>query len=106
MEQNENNPTKHLIAVGLVALIGLTGLVLMFQGTGTTAQAVRGGISDVTINGCNGDELLLDGRGVEMLKTAGRAKYGPQFSAYTAARINFNGVAYCAKALVVKELLG
>jgi len=106
MEQTEDHSGRHLLAVGLVAIIGLTGLVLMFQETGTTAQAVRPGISDLTINGCNAGELMLDARGVEMLKNAGRAKYGDDFSPYTAAQINFNQVGYCANAAVVKELLG
>lgn len=106
MEQEENSTGKHLLAVALVGVIGLAGLVLMVQESGTTAQAVRPGISDKTIAGCNGGEVLLSSRGVEALKEAGRAKYGPDFSPYNAAHIYYNSVGYCASAAVVQELLG
>jgi hypothetical protein len=104
MEQNSSG--KHMLAVALVGVIGLAGLVLMFQEAGFTAQAVRPGISDRTIAGCNGGEVLLSAKGVEVLKQAGRAKYGPDYSPYTAARIYYNSVGYCANAAVVQELLG
>ncbi len=107
MEKTEENSTgKHLLAVGLVAAIGIVGLFLMFVDSGVTAQAMRPGISDNTLVGCNQGEVLLSLKGVEALKQAGRAKYGPEFSPYTAAKINYNGVGYCANAEVVRELLG
>ncbi len=106
MEQPENSSGKHILAVALVGVIGLAGLVLMFQETGMTAQAMRPGLSDKTIEGCNYDEVLISANGVEALKRAGRAKYGPDFSPYDAASIYYNDVAYCAKASVVHELLG
>lgn len=106
MEQEENSAGKHLLAIGLVAIIGLTGLVLMYTETGITAQAVMPEIGDVTINRCNEGQLMLDARGVDMLRTAGRAKYGKDFSPYAAAHINFNNVGYCSDISVVKELLG
>jgi len=106
MAPEESSSGRHLLAVGLVAIIGLAGLVLMFQETGMTAQATKPGIGDVTINGCNEGQLMLDARGVEMLKKAGRAKYGADFSPYAAAHINYNQVGYCSDTAVVKELLG
>ncbi|MEM4242849.1 MAG: hypothetical protein QXM31_03020 [Candidatus Woesearchaeota archaeon] len=105
-EAGENHTARHLLAVILVAVIGLAGLLLMFKEAGVTAQAMRPGISDQTIVGCNQGEVLLSDQGVAALKQAGRAKYGPDFSPYNAARINYNGVGYCANAAVVQELLG
>ncbi len=107
MEQAEESGTgKHLLAVGIVAAIGVVGLFLMFMDTGLTAQAVRPGISDVTLIGCNRGEVLLSPNGVEALKQAGREKYGPDFSPYDAASIYYNQVGYCANAEVVRSLLG
>ncbi len=104
--QEESQTGKHLLALVLVAAIGLIGLVVMFKETGFIGQVMRPGISDKTIIGCNNDEILLSARGVDALKNAGRAKYGPDFSPYDAARINYNGVGYCANADVVRSLLG
>lgn len=100
-EEAEDN-SKHVLALGLVALIGLTGLVLMFQEVNSTGQAV---VNSPMI-GCNADEVLLSARGVAALKQRGEAVYGDDFSPYTAASINYNGVGYCADAAVVRELLG
>jgi hypothetical protein len=105
MEQ-ENSTGKHLLAVALVGIIGLTGLVIMFNEAGLTAQAIRPGVGDETINTCNQGEVLLSAGGVQALKNAGRAKYGESFSPYDAAKIYYNDVGYCAKADVVRELLG
>ncbi len=102
----ESGIGKHLLAVGLVAAIGVVGLFLMFIDTGVTAQASRPGISDNTLVGCNKGELLLSANGVEALKQAGREKYGPDFSPYDAASIYYNQVGYCANAEVVRSLLG
>jgi len=103
MAQEESSDNgRHLLALGLVALIGLTGLVLMFKETTSTGQAV---VRSPMI-GCNADEVLLSARGVAALKQRGRAAYGEDFSPYTAASINYNGVGYCANAEVVRELLG
>ncbi|MEM2916027.1 MAG: hypothetical protein QXT19_01555 [Candidatus Woesearchaeota archaeon] len=107
MEQTkESHCGKHLLAVVLVAVIGFAGLLLMFNETSTTGLAMRPGISDQTIAGCNAGEVLLSAEGIEALRQAGREKYGPDFSPYTAARINYNGVGYCASAEVVRSLLG
>jgi hypothetical protein len=106
MEQPENSTGRHLLAVGLVAAIGIVGLFLMFVDSGVTAQAMRPGISDNTLVGCNAGEVLLSPNGVQALKQAGREKYGPDFSPYDAASISYNGVGYCANAEVVRSLLG
>ncbi|MEM4247515.1 MAG: hypothetical protein QXF14_04315 [Candidatus Woesearchaeota archaeon] len=107
MEQpDETHSRKHLLAVVLVAIIGLAGLLLMFNETGTTGLAMRPGISDQTIAGCNAGEVLLSAQGVAALKQAGRAKYGPDFSPYTTASVYYNSVGYCADAEVVRDLLG
>ena len=100
------HPGKHLLAVGLVAFIGLAGLLLLFYETGVTGQAMSIRISDFTIAGCNAGEILLNARGVEALREAGRARYGPDFSPYSDAHISYNGVGYCADAGIVRELLG
>jgi hypothetical protein len=107
MEQAEaHTAAKHLLAVGLVGLIGLVGLVMMFTEIGATGQATALRISDYTIAGCNAGELLLNAQGIEALKEAGRAIYGPDFSPYHDAHISYNGVGYCADAVIVRELLG
>jgi len=93
-----------VLAVSLVAIIGLAGLLMLFKELSPTGHAVR--ISDQTIAGCSGDEILLSAVGVEAIKTAGRHRYGPDFSPYTSAHISYNGVGYCADAEVVRELLG
>ena len=105
-QPEENSAAKHLLGVLLVAAIGLTGLVLMFTETSATGQASRPGISDTTINRCNAGEVMLSARGIEALKNAGEAKYGPDFSPYSDAHVNYNGVGYCADADVVRGLLG
>jgi hypothetical protein len=101
-QEEESDNGRHLLALGLVALIGLTGLVLMFKETAGTGQAV----AHNPMVGCNADEILLSARGVAALKQRGRAVHGEDFSPYTAASINYNGVGYCANAAVVRELLG
>jgi hypothetical protein len=106
MEQDEHATARHLFALGLVAVIGLTGLVLMFKEVSPTGQVTQLKISSDIVTGCNAREILLNAAGVEMLKRRGRQAYGPTFSPYSDARISYNGVGYCADAKVVRELLG
>lgn len=108
MEQPEEHSTgRHLLAVALVAVIGLTGLVMMFSEASVTGDAARvhAAVIHNPMLGCSDDELMLNERGVEALKRAGRQKYGDEWSPYDGAHINYNGIAYCADAAVVHELL-
>lgn len=106
MEQQENTG-KHLLAIGLVALIGLTGMVLMFKEVGSTGQATQVvSVGSNKMQTCNDNEVLLSQRGVAALRDKGRARYGAGFSPYTAAHINYNGVGYCANGEVVRDILG
>lgn len=104
---NEENSTgKHLLAVGLVAVIGLAGLVLMFHETSPTGAATELSVQRSFIIGCNVGETKLNARGIAALKQKGREKYGPDFSPYSDANAYYTGVGYCAKASVVKDVLG
>lgn len=105
MEQTENTG-KHLLAIGLVALIGLTGMVLMFKEVGSTGQVTQVSVGNTKMQTCNDNEVLLSQRGVAALRDKGRARYGEDFSPYTAAHINYNGVGYCADGEVVRDILG
>ena len=109
MDQPEEPATgRHILAVALVAIIGVTGLVLMLSDAAVTGNVIkpRNVVVHSPIIGCNDDELMLNEQGVSALKRAGRAKYGEDWSPYDAAHINYNGIAYCANAAVVHELLG
>lgn len=109
MEHPEEHSTaRQLLGIGLVAAIGLTGLVLMFNETDVTGQAfmAKRFAGRNPMIGCNAGEVQLSAQGVQTLKRTGRNRYGPDWSPYTAASINFNGVGYCADAKVVRELLG
>lgn len=102
----EQNTGKHLLAIGLVALIGLTGMVLMFKEVGSTGQVTQVTVGNSKMQQCNDNEVLLSQRGVAALRDKGRARYGAGFSPYTAAHINYNGVGYCANGEVVRDILG
>lgn len=107
----EHATARQLLGIGLVAAIGLTGLVLMFNETNVTdvtgqAFMAKRFAGRNPMIGCNANEVQLSAQGVQTLKRTGRNRYGPDWSPYTAARINFNGVGYCADAKVVRELLG
>jgi hypothetical protein len=108
MEQREENSTpRRLLALGLVGIIGLAGLLILFNETNsTTGQAVSLRVSRTPMVGCNADEVMLTARGVQVLKERGREVYGPDFSPYSDARANYNGVAYCADAEITRSLLG
>jgi hypothetical protein len=102
----QDNTGKHLLAIGLVALIGLTGMVLMFKEVGSTGQVTQVSVRNNKMQTCNDNEVLLSQRGVAALRDKGRARYGAGFSPYTAAHINYNGVGYCANGEVVRDILG
>ena len=104
--EEQDNTSKHLLAIGLVALIGLTGMVLMFKEVGSTGQVTQVSVHSNKMQTCNDNEVLLSQRGVAALRDKGRARYGAGFSPYTAAHINYNGVGYCANGEVVRDILG
>ena len=109
MEQpQENSNGRHVLAVSLVAIIGLTGLVMMFNEVSPTGNVLKAHVTAMhnPMLGCTDSELLLNSNGVSALKKAGQAKYGDDWSPYTDAHVNYNGFAYCANADIVHELLG
>ena len=110
MEQEEHSTGRHVLAVALVAVIGLAGLVLMFNGAGVTGDVIQPPATihptASAIPQCNINEVLLSARGVDALRQRGRARYGEDFSPYSAAHINYNGVGYCANGEVVRDILG
>ena len=95
MEEQQNDTTRHLFAVGLVAVIGLAGLVLMFKETSPTGQVTQLRISSDSMTGCNAREVKLTSRGMAALQARG-------ISASEADAYYIGAGQYCADAEVVR----
>jgi len=92
----------------LVAFIGIGGLLLMFGEASPIGNVLKAQAPAVhsPIVTCNKGQIMLNPRGVEAVKAWGRQKYGADWSPYSAAHINYNGIAYCADEDVVKDVVG
>ena len=89
MNMMEEDSGKHVLAIGLVAFIGLAGMLVMFKES-ATGDATRLQVSSSVMIGCNDDEVLMNPRGIAALKKACNG-----CSVYDECHVNYNGVGYC-----------
>ncbi len=99
MEGQQNDTARHLLAVGVVAVIGLAGLVMMFREAGPTGQVTELKISSDIMTGCNAGEVKLTSRGVAALQARDVELSG--------AGVYYIGAGqYCADAEAVRAVFG
>lgn len=99
MEEQQNDTTRHLLAIGVVAIVGLAGLMLMFKETSPTGQVTELRISSDIMTGCNAGEVKLSSRGMAALQARG-------ISASEADAYYIGAGQYCADAEVVRAAFG
>lgn len=98
---------SHLLALAVVAVIGMGALVLMFSQASTTGQVTKLKSSLVPMGSCNYGELVVSSRTVQAFSKAGKQFYGPEFSAYSDGGCWLReGVGYCCPETKLKEVFG